>query len=117
LSEGEVEKRLSDQNIELNFVVEWQDEATEEENGMVNLVDLPTDKDKEVQPRRLHKESQPLDQLDEVIEGIRRLMLRSSIETTSEEEISRGEPAIAAGQEMQQQQRRSGADGQLQSTV
>jgi hypothetical protein len=70
-----------------------------------------------VQPRRLHKESQPLDQLDEVIEGIRRLMLRSAAETASEEELSRGEPTIAAGQQMQQQQRSSGADGQLQRTV
>jgi hypothetical protein len=84
---------------------------------MGDLVDLPTDKDEEVQPRRLHKESQPLDQLDEVIEGIRRLMLRSAAETASEEELSRGEPAIAAGQQMQQQQRSSGADGQLQRTV
>jgi hypothetical protein len=77
LSEGEAEKRLSDQTAELNFVAEWQAEATEEENSMGDLVDLPIDKDEEVQLRRLHKESQPLDQLDEVIEGIRRLMLRS----------------------------------------
>jgi hypothetical protein len=74
LSEGEAEKRLSDQTAELNFAAEWQAEATEEENSMGDLVDLPIDKDEEVQPRRLHKESQPLDQLDEVIEGIRRLM-------------------------------------------
>ena len=57
---------------------------------MEDLVDLPTDKDEEVQPRRLHKESQPLDQLDEVIEGIRRLMSRSATETASEEELCRG---------------------------
>jgi hypothetical protein len=71
---------------------------------MGDLVDLPTDKDKEVQLRRLHKESQPLDQMDEVIEGIRRLMLRSAEKTASEEELSIGEPAIAVGQQMQQQQ-------------
>jgi hypothetical protein len=44
-------------------------------------------------------------------------MLRSAVETVSEEEMSRGEPAIAVGQQMQQQQRSSGADGQLQRTV
>jgi hypothetical protein len=86
LSEGEAEKRLSDKTAELNFAAEWQAEATEEENSMGDLVDLPTDKDEEVQPRRLHKESQPLEQLDEVIEGIRRLMSRSAAETASEEE-------------------------------
>jgi hypothetical protein len=44
------------------------------------------------------KESQPWEQLDEEIEEIRRLMSRSAAETASEEELSRGEPAIAAGQ-------------------
>jgi hypothetical protein len=40
--------------------------------------DLPTDKE-ELQPRRMHKKSQPLvDQLDRVIEEIRRMMLRST---------------------------------------
>jgi hypothetical protein len=56
LSEEEAEKRLSDKTAKLNFVAEWQDEAIEEENSMGDLVDLPTDKDKEVPLRRLHKE-------------------------------------------------------------
>jgi hypothetical protein len=50
-----------------------------------------------MQPRRLHEESQPLEQLDEVLEKIRRLMLRSVQEAVSEEKLSRGEPTIAAG--------------------
>jgi hypothetical protein len=101
MSGREAKKRLGDMTAELNFAAEWQAKATEEENSMGDLVDLPTDKDEEVQPRRLHKESQTLDQLDEVIEKIRRLMLRSAAETASEEELSRGEPAIAAGQQIQ----------------
>jgi hypothetical protein len=78
LSEGEVEKRLSDQNAELNFVAGWQAKVIGEENSMGDLVDLSIDKDEKVQPRRLHKESQPLDQLDEIIEEIRRMMSRST---------------------------------------
>jgi hypothetical protein len=46
-----------------------------------------------VQHKRLHKESHPLEQLDEIIEEIRRLMSRSAAETTSEGKLSRGEPA------------------------
>jgi hypothetical protein len=95
---------------------EWPASATEEENNMGDHDDLPTDKE-EVQPRRLHKESQPLEQLDMIIEEIRRLMIRSA-EAVSKGKLSRGEPAIAAGQQMQQQQQQSsGADGQLQRTV
>jgi hypothetical protein len=64
MSEEEFDKRLSDKTAELNFAVEWQAEAREEENSMGDLVDLPTDKDEEVQLRRLHKEIHPLDHLD-----------------------------------------------------
>jgi hypothetical protein len=77
---------------------------------MEDLVDLPICKE-EVQRSRLQKESQPWEQLDEVIEEIRRLMLRSAAETASKEKLSRGEPAIVAGQEMQQQQQNNGVDG------
>jgi hypothetical protein len=57
-----------------------------------------------------------LEQLKEVIEGIRRLMLRSAQEYVSRKKMSRRKPAIAAGKKQQQQQR-SGAYGQLQRTV
>jgi hypothetical protein len=80
-------------------------------NFQPDRVDLPTDEE-EVQPRRLHKESQPLEQLDEVIEGIRRLMLRSTAESASKEKLSGRKPAIAVGKQQQQQQG-DGADGQL----
>jgi hypothetical protein len=69
---------------------------------MGDLVDLPTDKDEEVQLRRLQKKSQPWEQLDEENEKIRRLMLKSTLEAVNEEELSRTEPAIEAGQQMQQ---------------
>jgi hypothetical protein len=104
-----------DKTAELNFAAGWQVEATEEEDGMGDLVDLPICRE-EVQWSRLQKESQPWEQLDEIIEEIRRLMIRSA-EAVSKGKLSRGEPAIAAGQQMQQQQRSSGADGQLQRTV
>jgi hypothetical protein len=42
----------------------------------------------------LQKKSQPWEKMDEEIEDIRRLMSRSASETASEEELSRGEPAI-----------------------
>jgi hypothetical protein len=78
LSEKEAEQEtVSDKTAELNFAAEWQVEATEEEDGMGDLVDLPICRE-EVQWSRLQKESQPWEQLDEVIEEIRRLMIRSA---------------------------------------
>jgi hypothetical protein len=55
-----------------------------------------------VQWRRLHKESQPLEQLDREIEEIRRMMLRSAQEAVSKGKLSRREPTIAAGKKQQQ---------------
>jgi hypothetical protein len=46
----------------------------------------------------LHKKSQPLEQLDRVIEEIRKLMLRSA-EAVNKEELSRGDPFIASRKE------------------
>jgi hypothetical protein len=85
LSEREVEQQLSDETAEMNFAAEWQVKATRDgENHKGDRVDLPIDK-KELQPRRLHKINQPLEQLEEVIEEIRRLMLRSAQESVSKE--------------------------------
>jgi hypothetical protein len=115
LPQGEAEQQFSEETAELNFAAGWQVEATEERN-MGDHVDLPIEKT-EMQRSRLQKKSQPLEQLDEEIEEIRRLMSRSATETASEEKLSRGEPARAAGQKKQQQQQSRGADGQLQRTV
>jgi hypothetical protein len=72
-----------------------------------------------VQQRRLHKKSQPLEQLDRVIEEIRKLMLRSA-EAVNKGEMNRREPAIAAGKKRRRTtttQHRRGARGQLQGRV
>jgi hypothetical protein len=49
---------------------------------------------KALKQRRLHTKSQPLEQLDEVIEKIRKMMFRS-VEAVSQGNMSRGELAIA----------------------
>jgi hypothetical protein len=109
LSEEIVEHQLSDETAELDFVALWKSKATRYENNKGDHVDLPIYKEEELQPRRLHKESEPAKKLDEVIEEIRRLMLRSTTEFSSKEKLSEGEPAIVAGKKQQQQQQISGA--------
>ena len=58
LSEKVIEQQVSqeDKTAELNFAAGWQVEATEEKDGMGDLVDQPICWE-EVQLRRLHKES------------------------------------------------------------
>jgi hypothetical protein len=100
----------------LESASEWKLNATkEEEDGMGDLVDLPICREK-VQWSKMQKESQSWEKLDEIIEEIIRLMIRS-IEVVSKENLDRGEPAIVAGQHKKQQQRSHGANGQLQGTV
>jgi hypothetical protein len=74
-----------------------------------------------LQSRRLHKENQPLEQLDRVIEEIMKLMLRST-EAVNKGKMSRGGPTIAAKKkkkkmQQQQQQQGRGARRQLQGRV
>jgi hypothetical protein len=59
--------------------------------------DLPTDKE-ELQPRRLHKKNQPLEQLDRVIEEIGKLMLSSVQESVNEGKMKKREPTTIAGE-------------------
>jgi hypothetical protein len=66
---------------------------------MGDQVDLPIDKEEELQQGRLHTKSQPLEQLDEVIEEIRRLMLSLAAKTASNEKLSRRELAREAGKQ------------------
>jgi hypothetical protein len=63
-----------------------------DEDDMGDHDDLPICKNK-MQLRRLHEQRQPLQQLDEEIEDIKRLML-GSVETTSKEKL--GRKAVAA---------------------
>jgi hypothetical protein len=57
---------------------------------MGDLVYLPIFKE-ELQWRRLHEQNQPLQQLDKIIEQIRKLMLKSTQETTKKKKLSRRE--------------------------
>jgi len=54
-------------------------------------------------------------QLEEAIEEIRRLMIKSTKEVLSTEKLKKGGPARVAG--WQQQQQSKGARGQLQEKV
>jgi hypothetical protein len=120
MSEGEAEQQFSKKTAELKSAVEWKTSATRgDEDNMGDQVDLLIDKygEEEVQQRRLHKKSQPLEQLDEVIEEIRKMMLRSVEETINKEKLSRRDPAIAAGKQQQQQQQSRGVGKQLQEKV
>jgi hypothetical protein len=73
-----------------------------------------------VQQRRLHKENQPIEQLDRVIEEIRELMLRSAQEAVNKGKLNRGEPAITTGKKKKKKKNNNnnkGARGQLQGEV
>jgi hypothetical protein len=99
LPQEEAEQQFSEETAELESAAEWPLSATKrDKDSMGDRADLPIEKT-EVQQRRLHTKSQPLEQLDEVIEEIRRLMLNSAAETASNEKLSRREPARAAGEE------------------
>jgi hypothetical protein len=102
LPQEEAEQQFSEETAELESAAEWPHSATKrDKDSMGDRVDLPTEM-KELQQRRLHTENQPLEQVDEVIEEIRRLMLNSAVEIASNGKLSRREPARAAGQQQQQ---------------
>jgi hypothetical protein len=68
----------------------------------------------EMQQNEMKEKSQPLDQLEEVIEEVKRLMLEATQGETNKEVWDRRKPAGAAGKKKQQGK---GADGQLQEKV
>jgi hypothetical protein len=68
--------------------------GNDKEEGVGDHDDLPNDQ-KFLQLRRLHGQDQPLEQLDEVIEEIRELMLKSA-HTASREQLGRRKEATAA---------------------
>jgi hypothetical protein len=106
---------------EMKSVPVWQVKDTkeddEDEEGMGDHSDL-SNCIKFLQLGRLHEWIQPLEQLDEVIEKIRRLMVES-VETVSKEKLSREVEAtttvVAAQKQLQQQ--KDGVDEQLQEFV
>jgi hypothetical protein len=74
--------------------------------------------EKEMQQRRLKKKSQYVNQLDEVIEEIRKLMLESTQQVANNGgRIHRGGHAKASGQQQQQQHHGRGVDGQIHVKV
>jgi hypothetical protein len=79
LSEVVAEQKLSDEETaEVEVAAEWQVKATRDgEDNMGDRCDLPRDKE-EVQRASLQQKSQPMEQLDEVVEEIRKLMLGST---------------------------------------
>jgi hypothetical protein len=117
LSEEEDKKQLIDETTGLESAAEWKISATiGYEDTMGDQNNLPFEE--EVQQRRLHKKSQPVEKLDRVIEEIRRLMLRSTKEI-SKGKLTRGDPSTIGGKKKQKQQQHSwrGARGQPQRTV
>jgi hypothetical protein len=89
ISEEEAEKQFSDETIELESTGGWQYKVAREEGIKGDHDDLPIDKE-EVQQRRLHKKSQPLEQPDEVIIEIRKMMLKST-EVANKEKLNKGQ--------------------------
>lgn len=112
LPPGEAEQQFSDRTAREEFAARWQIKAIEdEEDSIGDHDDLPICKEK-LQQSTLHEQSQPLQQLDEVIKAIRKLMIQS-IEVVSEGKI-RIRETVATEQQKQQQQQRDGAGRQLQ---
>jgi hypothetical protein len=116
LSEKVTKQQVSQrETAELKSAAEWTLSATGggDEESMGDHDDLPICR-KFLQLGRLHEQGQPLEQLDEVIEEIRELMIRS-VETASKEGLGRKEEAATT--QKQQQQQGDGADEQLQRFV
>jgi hypothetical protein len=114
LFEEIAEQQFSGETMKLEFATVWPVDITRDESGMGDQNDLPMEQHEDLQSRRLHKLKQPMKQLEEAIEEIRELMLRSAEEVVIKGKLDRKEPTRAAG-EMRQQ--RSGEERQLQEKV
>jgi hypothetical protein len=102
-----VEQQFSEETAELKSAVEWKFSITGEEDSMRGQYNLSFHQQKEeMQQNNLHEgRSQPTEQLDRVIEQIRRLMLRSAQEAVSKEKLNKGEPAIVVGRRRRRRSR------------
>jgi hypothetical protein len=85
MSEEVVEQQFSGETVELESAAEWPIRVTRDESCMGDQDDRPIEQHEELQPSRLHERNQPMEQLEEVVEEIRRLMLRSAEEAVSKE--------------------------------
>jgi hypothetical protein len=93
MSEEIVEKQLGKDPAELESTTEWPVNVIGDEGSMGNQVGLLIDRHEELQPSRPDKESQTVEQLEEVIEEIRRLMVKSTKEAFIKGKLNRGKPA------------------------
>jgi hypothetical protein len=117
LSEEVVERQFSIETAEVEDAVEWQVKATRDgEDDLGNQHDFPMNKEG-MQQASLQKESQSIEQLDEVVEEIRKLMLESVEELVSMRKLGNRKPARAARMMQEQKQRSRGAERQLQEKV
>jgi len=91
LLEEEAVQQLIDQTAELDSPEGWQVNTTGDQGSKGDQVDLPFDvyEEEDLQPSRLQRKSQPTDQLEEVLEEIRKMMLRPAEETVSRRKLSR----------------------------
>jgi hypothetical protein len=103
-----LEERVKVQSVHIQHV-----KLETDEGGMGDRGDLLMCQ-KFLQLRRLQEQGQPLEQLDEVIEEIMELMLKSA-DTASRERLSRRVAAAAARKKQKQQE--DGADGKLQRLI
>jgi hypothetical protein len=96
LVEEEAEQQFSKETAEMKSAAEWTLSSTEDKgDGMGDHCDLSICR-KILQQRRLHEQSQPLEQLDEVIEKIRRLMIESARDCQQGEAGQRSNSSNAA---------------------
>jgi hypothetical protein len=93
LSEEVVEQQFSGEIAELEYATEWLVTVTKYESNMGVQYDTPTRRHEDLHLRRLHQKHQSMKQLEEVIEDIRELMLRSREEFVSKEKLEIKEPA------------------------
>jgi hypothetical protein len=64
-----------------------------------------------VQQSRLYKENQPLEQLDKVIEEIKKMILKSTQESVSRETLNKGELARATAAAKNKSERTTPREG------
>jgi predicted component of type VI protein secretion system len=81
----------------LESTAAWKASATRDEGSVGDQFDLLFNKNEDFQPRRLHKEIQPIERLDKAIEEIRRLMVNLEKETISREKMNIRRLAQEAG--------------------
>jgi hypothetical protein len=76
----------------LESAIEWLVNVTGDERNTGDQDDIPLEHHEELQPSRLPEKIHPGENLEEVIQEIRELMLKSTEEVVSKEKMDIGEP-------------------------